>query len=177
MTKQLSHQDIEDFSWKVRSHLQKAEIKEAIETLSFFLSNFKIERNSSEVIALSARYYQNESSQRKNIEPSDSIQLERNKIIFSTLDLLNEIRQNAIDNITSKLSNQLENIAKKGEEAVNDMNRINILMAESRLLELEAWSFYAGLFPGMDKNKVEKQIEAFKEILGKIKMNNPDLTK
>ncbi len=173
----LDHQSIEDFVWKVRTLLQKAEIKDAIETISSFISDYKIERYSPEAIALSARYYQNESSQRKGIESSDNIQLERNKIIFATLDLLNEIRQNSIDKIASQLGEHLESIAKKGEEAVNDMNRINILMAESRLLELEAWNFYAGLFPGMDKNKVENQIEAFKEILDRIKKHNPNIIK
>jgi len=172
---ELEFQKVEDFVWQVKKDLQIAEITKALNDMNSFGEEYSLQKELPEIIALSARHHQNENSVRRGTESLENIQLERNKIIFSALDLLNEIKQSSISKVTYRLGNNFQNMTKRGEEAIDDMNRMSILMAESRLLELEAWKYYAGIFPGMDSGKVESQIHAFKEILNKIYDKNPNL--
>jgi len=173
----LEFQKVEDFVWQVKKDLQTAEITKALNDMNSFGEKYNLEKELPEIIALSARHHQNENSARRGTESLDNIQLERNKIIFAALDLLNEIKQSSNSKITSRLGNEFQSMTKRGEEAIDDMNKMSILMAESRLLELEAWKYYARMFPGMDSGKVENQIQAFKDILEKIYEKNPNLKK
>lgn len=60
---------------------------------------------------------------------------------------------------------RLGKIADEGESAVNQLNRINHVMAESRLLELEITSgAFRQMFTPEQQERMEKQINELREL-------------
>lgn len=65
---------------------------------------------------------------------------------------------------------ELGKLAEQGQQAVENMNRITYLMAESRLLELEITEGKFGLlFSDGEREKMKSHIEEFKSLTTSIK--------
>ena len=115
---QLTQQNIEGFVLKVRNLLQKGDIKEAIDTMTAFDSNFKLEMN--DATRLSARFYQLERLEKKGTESFENIQKERQRILDAALHLLKEIEQHSIGKLASQSrvpseSDKKNHLAEQGE--------------------------------------------------------------
>ena len=63
---------------------------------------------------------------------------------------------------------ELGDLAKKGRQAVSDLNRLNTLMAESRLLELEITNGKFGpIFTPNEQKRMKQHIEELKSLTEK----------
>lgn len=61
---------------------------------------------------------------------------------------------------------ELGDLAEKGRQAVSDLNRLNTLMAESRLLELEITDGKFGpIFTSEQQKKMKQHIEELKRLI------------
>ncbi len=66
-----------------------------------------------------------------------------------------------------EIERELTKLAEQGQQAVSNLNRINLLMAESRLLELEITEGIFGTFFSDDqRNRLSAQIEEFRSLTG-----------
>ena len=64
-----------------------------------------------------------------------------------------------------ELERDLRRVATKGEEAVGQLQRLNQLMAESRLLELEITEANFGpVFTAEQRDRMQRQIAEFREL-------------
>ena len=64
---------------------------------------------------------------------------------------------------------ELGKLAEKGQEAVHGMNRLNELMAESRLLELEiTQSMFSPFFVDEQKQRMESHIQELRQLVKKV---------
>ncbi|SRR5260221_4370493 len=62
-----------------------------------------------------------------------------------------------------EIERELKDLAKEGKNAVTNLNRINQLMAESRLLELEiTQNMFGTIFTAEQGDRLRKQIEEFR---------------
>lgn len=60
---------------------------------------------------------------------------------------------------------ELGRIAREGQDAVNKLNRINILMAESRLLELEITeTMFGGVFTDDQRERMKEDIAELRRL-------------
>lgn len=62
---------------------------------------------------------------------------------------------------------QLSELAKEGENAIEELKKITIIMAESRLLEVRIFRNYFGhLFKEKDVDNFDRNIRELKKVLG-----------
>ncbi len=67
-----------------------------------------------------------------------------------------------------EIERELGNLAKEGKQAVETMNRLNILMAESRLLELEITdSMFGSIFSPEQRQRMKEQIDELRKLTHK----------
>ena len=68
-----------------------------------------------------------------------------------------------------EIERELSNLAKKGNKAVETMNRLNILMAESRLLELEITdSMFGSIFSPEQRQRMQQQIGELRKLTREV---------
>lgn len=68
-----------------------------------------------------------------------------------------------------EIERELGNLAKEGKQAVEIMNRLNILMAESRLLELEITDgMFGSIFSSEQRQQMQKQIDELRKLTHNI---------
>ena len=71
-----------------------------------------------------------------------------------------------MEKITLKATNELEKLNERGTDAVEKLEKLNKLMAESRLLEIEITSMTFGrIFSPDQQRRMEDHIKRFKELL------------
>ena len=64
-----------------------------------------------------------------------------------------------------EIERELSNLAREGKQAVETMNRLNILMAESRLLELEiTYNMFGPMFSAEQRERMHQQIDELREL-------------
>ena len=74
-----------------------------------------------------------------------------------------------------ELERELTKLAEQGSEAVSKLNRINELMAESRLLELEITEgMFGGFFDEEKRANLTAQIEEFRQLTSKTSISKPE---
>jgi len=67
-----------------------------------------------------------------------------------------------------EIERELGNLAKEGKQAVETMNRLNILMAESRLLELEITDgMFGSIFSPAQRQRMREQIDELRKLTHK----------
>jgi hypothetical protein len=98
-------------------------------------------------------------------------------VIFSVILLRGPIKK-IIDRLVSSESGkakvgpievELGKLAEEGQQAVSQLNRINYLMAESRLLELEITEGkFGAIFNPEQQEKMKNQINEFKRLINNI---------
>lgn len=68
-----------------------------------------------------------------------------------------------------EIERELGNLAKEGKQAVETMNRLNILMAESRLLELEITDgMFGSIFSPAQSQRMKEQIDELRKLTHKV---------
>lgn len=66
-----------------------------------------------------------------------------------------------------EIERELSELAKQGHQAVGKLNRINELMAESRLLELQiTHSMFGACFSDEQRGRMESQIDELRSLTG-----------
>ena len=74
-----------------------------------------------------------------------------------------------------EIERELGNLAKEGKQAVEIMNQLNVLMAESRILELEITdSMFGSMFSSAQRQRMQEQIEQLGKLTHKITKNEND---
>ncbi|MBK6431060.1 hypothetical protein [Candidatus Amarolinea dominans] len=64
-----------------------------------------------------------------------------------------------------EIERELGNLAKEGKQAVETMNRLNVLMAESRLLELEITEgMFGSVFSPSQRQQMKEQINELRKL-------------
>jgi hypothetical protein len=64
-----------------------------------------------------------------------------------------------------EIERELSNLAKEGKQAVDTMNRLNVLMAESRLLELEITAgMFGSFFSSVQRQQMKEQIDELRKL-------------
>jgi hypothetical protein len=77
-----------------------------------------------------------------------------------------------------EIERELGNLAKEGKQAVETMNRLNILMAESRLLELEITdSMFGSIFSPAQRQRMKEQIDELRKLTHKATEGESENTK
>lgn len=72
-----------------------------------------------------------------------------------------------------EIERELGKLAEQGQQAVTNLNRLNELMAESRLLELEITeSMFGRIFTDEQRNRMRAQIEEFRKLTQKKERAN-----
>lgn len=162
-------QKIEQFVEIIRSNLKSSKIKEALDYLELFIKEIQNEDLDRSLIALYARYNE---VVKQDIRGTKTDNVEFHKILDGISKLLNETKENAIDQAKIQSGVELEKLNHRGQEVLNTLEKITILMAESRLLEIEMTHQKFGLFFSETQNYTMNQhIESFKAILSKTKAN------
>jgi hypothetical protein len=68
-----------------------------------------------------------------------------------------------------EIERELSNLAKEGKQAVETMNRLNILMAESRLLELEITDgMFGSIFSPVQRQHMQQQIGELRKLTHEV---------
>ena len=76
-----------------------------------------------------------------------------------------------------ELERELTKVAEQGQQAVSKLSRLNELMAESRLLELEITEgMFGGFFDEEKRAKLTAQIEAFRQLTNNTAISKPEET-
>jgi len=130
----MSYEQIELHVESVRSSLKRGRFKEALENLDAFIKSVDDSEIEDIFISLSARY---------NKEMKDEMlgtkggEIDQNKMIRSITSLLRLTKELAIEKATIKAGKELENLADLGSRTIGKLEQINLVLARSRILELE----------------------------------------
>jgi len=74
-----------------------------------------------------------------------------------------------------EIERELSNLAKEGKQAVETMNRLNILMAESRLLELEITDgMFGSIFSSAQRQRMQQQIDELHKLTHEVSESGED---
>ena len=72
---------------------------------------------------------------------------------------------------------ELGKLAREGHDAVNNLNRINVLMAESRLLELEITeNNFGGRFTAEQRERMKQHIAELKRLIASAQVGDDGRT-
>jgi hypothetical protein len=149
----------------IQSLIAEGRIDEAFSALIEFVEKLDDTEIQRQVLHLKARY---------SIEKMETVQgiketkTNLHEILKSLIDLLSEAKRIGIANANLSAVAKLEELTKRGNESVSTLDEVSLLMAESRLLEIEI--FYHSPVSRMAMNEEQlKQmglhIQRFKEIL------------
>lgn len=99
---------------------------------------------------------------------SEENRTELNAIDANIMYLLRQVKQTAIEEASMSVGEQLSELAKEGENAIEELKKITFIMADSRLLEVQIFRSYFGhLFNEKDVENFDRNINELKKVLGK----------
>ena len=109
---------------------------------------------------------------REILQGTNESKKDLNEIVKSLIDLLGEAKRIAIANANLLAVAKLEDLTKRGNESVNVLDELSLLMAESRLLETEV--FYHSPISKMAMTEEQSKqmglhIQKFKKILSHLR--------
>ena len=149
----------------IRENIKKIRFEDALSELEEFIGEIGAKELDKEIIALTARYNAEAKEGRLGLKNDYENQ---NKIIFAITEVLNEAKELAIEKATIETGEGLEKLNEKGSEAINRLEEMTILMAESRLLEVEMFrGTFGQMFSPNQRAQMEAHIKRFNQILGK----------
>ncbi len=167
----MSYQKIEQYSKIIRNNLKKGRFSEALKKLEEFIEFVEDPDLEDNLITLSARYSKEIHDQMLGTKDNET---EQNKIIRSITALLRSTKEIAIENATINAGKELENLTDLGTQTIERLKQINLLMAKSRILELEV--MIAGptsvLLSEDIKTRLENDMKRLKEIIDKEEAEN-----
>jgi hypothetical protein len=149
-----------------------ANLDMAFSVLSEFVEKLKDGELSNQLTLLKARYSR---EKEKSLLGTKRAEEDMNEITKSLIDLLSKTKRLAVENANLSAVAKLEELTKRGNESVSNLDEVSLLMAESRLLEIEV--FYHSPVSKMAMNEEQSRqmgfhIQRFKEILARLRKNN-----
>lgn len=163
----MKHSEISKFYSDVKDALMQGKTDSALEKLEKFISLLSDDELENQIVSLSSRYNR---FRREKIQGTIS---EENRTEFNAIDanimyLLRQVKQTAIEEASMSVGEQLSELAKEGENAIEELKKITYIMAESRLLEVRIFRSYFGhLFEEKDVENFDRNINELKKVLGK----------
>lgn len=163
----MKHSEISKLYSDVKDALMQGKTDSALEKLEKFISLLSDDELENQIVSLSSRYNR---FKREKIQGTIS---EENRTEFNAIDanimyLLRQVKQTAIEEASMSVGEQLSELAKEGENAIEELKKITFIMAESRLLEVRIFRSYFGhLFKEKDVENFDRNINELKKVLGK----------
>lgn len=159
----MTSQYVETQVQSIRSEIKRARFDDALSQLEEFIQKIGDKELDKQIIALTARYNVDIKEKLIGVKDRDN---ELNKLINALTQILGEAKEIALEKITLKATNELEKLNERGTDAVEKLEKLNKLMAESRLLEIEITSMTFGrIFSADQQRRMEEHIKRFKELL------------
>lgn len=137
----MNSQYVENQVQKIRTEIKRARFDDALGLLEEFIQQIGDKELDKQIITLTARYNVDIKEKLIGIKDRDN---ELNKLINALTQILGEAKEIALEKITLKATNELEKLNERGTDAVEKLEKLNKLMAESRLLEIEITSMTFG---------------------------------
>lgn len=162
----MKHSEIGKLYSDVKDALMQGKTDSALEKLERFISLLSDDDLENQIVSLSSRYNR---FKREKIQGTISAEntTEFNAIDASIMSLLRQVKQAAIEEASMNVGEQLSELAKEGENAIEELKKITIIMAESRLLEVRIFRNYFGhLFKEKDVDNFDRNIRELKKVLG-----------
>lgn len=154
---------ISDYVKGIRNSLKRGKIKDALDKLEEFIYLTKDNELDSEYLLISAQYNDYINNKSLGIDAKDEI---KNRIIKSLITLLNNTREIAVENATIDTGIQLEEITQRTAHVLENLEKINQVLAESRLLEMELALVRFGFqFDEDETIRMENQIAKLRELI------------
>ena len=163
----MKHSEIGKWYSDVKDALKQGKTDSALEKLEKFISLLSDDELENQIVSLSSRYNRFKREKIQGIISEES-RTEFNAIVANIMDLLRQVKQTAIEEASMSVGEQLSELAKEGENAIEELKKITFLMAESRLLEVRLFRNYFGhLFKEKDVENFDRNINELKKVLGK----------
>jgi hypothetical protein len=151
----------------VKSLIKRDKKREALECLEIFIEKISDQDLENKVISLWAKYNSLVTETIKGTSSSD-VTIELNKLTQSMMLLLQESKQIAIEKASLLVGSQLSNMAKEGTSAIEDLKALNLIMVESRLMEIQVMNkMFGQFFTQKDQDMMKQNIKDLKAILVK----------
>jgi len=148
----------------IRALIKKVKFEDALQELEDFIELTGDKELDKEVIALTARYNIDKKAGRIGVKSDYKNQ---NEIIYAITDVLNETKEIAFEKATMEKGEELDKLNELGNEIINRLEKMTMLMIEGKLLEME--NRYAEHTPFKERlnlwKREEKHIKRLKEII------------
>jgi hypothetical protein len=157
----------------IQNLIAEARIDDAFSALTEFVEKLEDAEIQKHVLHLKSRH---SIVKREILQGINETKRDLNEIVKSLIDLLGEAKRTAIANANLSAVAKLEELTKRGTESVNVLDEVSLLMAESRLLEMEV--FHSNPVSRMAMNEEQSRqmgfhIQRFKEILSRLRKTTP----
>ena len=140
----------------INNQVKKDMMSDAIKSLEKFIEKIEDDSLSDGLIKLSARYYR---EQKEKMSGTQEDKVTENQIVDAFLSLLREAKEAAMDKVTEKIGGRLEDLTKRGDKSIENLEKINLMMAKSRVLELEVMT--QGMANDLLSSEHEERINNF----------------
>ncbi|MDX2068847.1 MAG: hypothetical protein SFV55_10500 [Haliscomenobacter sp.] len=163
----MKHSEISKLYSDIKDALMQGKTDSALEKLEKFISLLSDDELENQIVSLSSRYHRFKREKIQGII-SEEHRSEFNAIDANIMYLLRQVKQTAIEEASMSVGEQLSELAKEGENAIEELKKITFIMAESRLLEVRIFRSYFGhLFKEKDVENFDRNINELKKVLGK----------
>jgi hypothetical protein len=163
----MKHSEIIEVSNEIKKLIMKGKTELAITKAVEFVSILDDNTLEDQIISLSSRYSRFNKGKIQGIT-SDENNKEMNSIDASLVSLLREAKQIAIEKASLDVGAQLSELAEIGSNAIEELKELNVIIAESRLLELQVMrSMFESFFSSKDLQKFDENIDSLKKVLNK----------
>ena len=157
----------------IQTLIGDANLDEAFLVLGDFVEKLKDNEMSNQLTLLKSRFSREKD---KFLLGTKRAEEDMNEITKSLIELLGKVKRLAVENANLSAVTKLEELTKRGNESVSTLDEVSLLMAESRLLEIEI--FYYSPVSRMAMNEEQSKqmglhIQRFKEILARLRKNDP----
>lgn len=156
-------QFIEFQTSNIRNALKKGRLVEAFEELEKFVAEIGDKELDNQLMVLSARYHANAKAQLQGLK--DSIE-ESNRVIMALTELFSEAKMLALDKVNLRTVAKFEKVSERSQQVLSSLEEVIVLLAESRLLEIEVTKMNFGRAFSYEQNRLmDQHIERFKKLL------------
>ncbi|MEY4904905.1 MAG: Effector-associated domain 11 [Bacteroidota bacterium] len=159
----MTPQYVEKVSLNIREYIKKGRLSDALDLLDEFIQHLNDAELDNQILAITARY---STAIKNDITGVKDKTDEQNKIIYALSQILREAKILALEKLALSATNALEKLNQRGDEAIQNLEKMTKLMVESRLLEIEMTSLAFGrIFSTDQQARMNDHIRRFKELL------------
>lgn len=159
----MTTQYVENQVQSIRTEIKRARFGDALIQLETFIQRIDDKELDNQIVALTARYNVDIKEKLIGVNENDN---ERNKLISALTQILGDAKEIALERITLKATTELEKLNERGTDAIEKLEKLNKLMAESRLWEIEILSVMFGrILSPEQQQRMEEHMKRFKELL------------